>query len=120
MDSTLGTTFRRALACAMLVVGGWLANADAAGIHYVGERVYNITRDAYATIVAIDFNGTYVIRFDSGPMTGQTGTGWTDPDLATLAGCSADICVGQPLWNTVRDAFTQLVGIQYDGRYVLY
>src|SRR3954453_3927973 len=81
--------------------------ADAAGYHYVGERVYNIARDSYATIVAIDYNQTYVLRFESGPIAGQTGGGWRDPDLATLTGCSRDLCVGEPTFNTARDSFAQ-------------
>ncbi|HUP58300.1 MAG TPA: hypothetical protein VM598_12660, partial [Bdellovibrionota bacterium] len=116
----LGKGLGSALALALLVTGGLLAEARAAGSHYVGEHVYNTTRDAYATIVAIDFNQTYIIRFETGPMAGQTGTGWRDPDLATLSGCSGDLCVGEPIWNTVRDSFAQVAGIQYDGRFVIY
>src|SRR3954463_1979645 len=96
----LGTKLKGALAALMLLTVG-----DAlAGYHYVGERVFNITRDAYATIVAIAYDASYVIQFTTGPLSGQTGQGWHDNDLATLQGCSRDLCVGNPVYNTTRDA----------------
>src|SRR4051812_29551338 len=111
----LGRRLKGAMAFLMLLTVGVLVQSTTvpgqaeAGYHYVGERVYNVTRDAYATIVAIAYDGSYVIQFTSGPLSGQTGQGWHDGDLATLQGCSRDLCVGYPVYNTTRDAYAQVV-----------
>src|SRR6185503_633950 len=120
----LGNKLKGALAILMLATVGVFAQSTTvpekanAGYHYVGERVYNITREAYATIVAIAYDSSYVIQFTTGPLSGQTGQGWHDGDLATLQGCSRDLCVGNPVYNTTRDSYAQVVGIQYDGNFV--
>jgi hypothetical protein len=107
------------LAVALLGFSAYAPNRAEAGYHYVGERVYATANDAYATILAVQFDGTYVLQFLSGPLAGQTGTGWRDQDLATLAGCSGDLCVNMSAYNISRDAFVQVVGIQYDQGYVV-
>src|SRR5262245_591472 len=125
MTKRLGSRLKSAVALLMLLTAGVFAQSTTvpsqaqAGYHYVGERVYNVTRDAYATIVAIAFDQTYVIQFTSGPLSGQTGQGWRDQDLATLAGCSRELCVGQSAYNTTRDAYVYIVGIEYNGNFVV-
>ncbi|HEX4923281.1 MAG TPA: hypothetical protein VFV50_04315 [Bdellovibrionales bacterium] len=87
---------------------------------YVGDRAYNIERSAYVTVVAIQQDGRFVLRYDSGPLTGQTGGNWTRADLAVLSGCAGQVCTGYGAYNLEREAYVRVVGIQYDGRFVLY
>lgn len=47
----------------------------------VGDVVYNLPRQAYATIVALQQDGRYVIRFTSGSLNGKTGGNWNRSDL---------------------------------------
>jgi hypothetical protein len=85
----------------------------------IGERVYNVPGGDYATIYGLEGNGTFVLRFESGDLAGQTGGGWSRDDLAILRGCSGDLCVGANVVNVPRNDFARVVGLQTSGQYVL-
>ena len=90
-----------------------------ASSHYIDERVYNVPRDAYAIILGIASNGTYVIRFDSGTLAGQTGSGWSDTDIASTYGCQGRFCAGEPSYNVPRDAFVTVIALQNNGSFAV-
>ena len=50
----------------------------------VNQKMFNPKNNAYCTIVAIQPNGRYVIRLDSGDHKGWIGGGWEKSDLAVL------------------------------------
>lgn len=102
----------------------WLAfSASAYANHPVaiglGSQVYNVTREAYATVIGVSPGGKFVLRFTSGPLSGQTGANWDRNDLAVLQGCAGDLCVGEAAYNVLRSVDVQIAGIQNDGRFVL-
>lgn len=119
----LSKKLRGAITFSVLLAAGVFAQSSSApalaGYHRVGEQVYNIPRDAFATIQAIAYDGSYVILFTTGPLAGQSGSGWTDANLATTYGCLNNICVNQPVYNVRRDLFAQISAWAQDGTYVL-
>ncbi|MEQ1879262.1 MAG: hypothetical protein ABL958_21685 [Bdellovibrionia bacterium] len=98
----------------------FVSTAASAAQYQIGERAYNITRSAYVMVVGLQNDGRYVLRFTTGPLAGQTGGNWANTDLARLRGCSGDLCVGENAYNIERTAYVRVVGIQYDGRFLLY
>jgi hypothetical protein len=97
-----------------------LSSVASAAQYAVGERAYNITREAYVTVIALQNDGRYVLKFETGPLAGQSGGNWTNAHLAQLSGCSGDVCVGENAYNIERDAYVRVVGIQTTGHFVLY
>lgn len=87
----------------------------------VGMRVINTEREnAIVTIAGIQFDGRYVLRFETGPLAGQLGENWNRAALARMDGCLADLCVGMRAINTEREnAVVTVVGIQQSGKYVI-
>jgi hypothetical protein len=96
-----------------------VSSSALASTHNPGERVYNLKNDAYATVLGVAANGTYVIQFQSGTLAGQTGSNWTDADLAFTYGCLGNYCVGEQSYNLKNDAFVTVIGLQSDGRYAV-
>lgn len=84
-----------------------------------GMRVYNKTKSAFATIIARDIHGKFVLRFTSGTLSGRTGSGWASSDLAFLEGCTSRLCVGDNVYNTTKSAYVRVIGYDLNGRYVL-
>lgn len=86
----------------------------------IGDVVLNINRDYVRTqIVAIEYNGNYVLRFLEGPLAGKTGGNWSRIELAVMQGCNYDLCVGNRVYNLPRQAYAIVAGIQYNGLYAL-
>jgi len=89
---------------------------------YIGQRVINVTRNyVQVTIIAIENDGDYVIRFEEGSLAGQIGGNWDRSDFAVMNGCSSQgFCVGERVINTTRNyAYAQVVGLEYDGEAVI-
>lgn len=89
---------------------------------YVGQRVINIVRNyVQVTIIAVENDGDFVIRFEEGSLAGQIGGNWDRSDFAILSGCSSQgFCVGDRVINTSRNyAYAQVVGLEYDGEAVI-
>jgi hypothetical protein len=95
-----------------------IITAPAAGLR-IGERVYNVDKSAFATIIGLEANGRFVLRFESGFLSGQTGGNWSASDLAILRGCSRDLCVGEEVYNVAKSARAKVLGLQLSGKYVL-
>lgn len=104
----------------IVAIAMFVSTAASAAQFQIGENAYNIQRSAYVRVVAYQNDGRYVLRFTTGPLAGQTGGNWTNADLARLRGCSGDLCVGTNAYNIERSAYVRVVGIQQDGRFVLY
>lgn len=87
----------------------------------IGQQALNIARDSVlVTIIGIEQDGDFVIRFEEGTLTGKVGGNWKRSDLASLRGCGREFCAGDFAFNVVRDSTqVRIVGIQEDGRYVL-
>jgi hypothetical protein len=101
---------------------GFTAQAQNTRPLYIGERVFNVQRDsATVTVVGQEPYGTYILRFEDGPLTGQVGGNWSRADLAVMDGCGAyQNCVGDTVINNERDwAYARVAGVQVDGRVVL-
>lgn len=86
-----------------------------------GIQVMVPSRDySKATVVSVQADGTYTIKFITGELTGKTGGSWGRSSLAMLTGCTADFCVGDEVFNTERDtAKVRVVAVQDDGSHVL-
>lgn len=86
-----------------------------------GVQVMVPSRDySKATIVSLQGDGTYTIKFTTGELTGRTGGGWSRENLAMLAGCTPDFCVGDEVFNSEREmAKVRVVAVQDDGSHVL-
>lgn len=104
----------------LLAVVLCLSSVASAAQFSIGERAYNLTRTAYVTVIARQTDGRYVLRFDTGPLAGQSGGNWESADLARLRGCGGDLCVGENAYNTERAAYVRVAGIQEDGRFLVY
>jgi hypothetical protein len=90
-------------------------SVQASGWLQLGERALNLQRGSVLVrVIGIEPQGTYVIQFEEGPLTGQRGGNWTAADLARPYGCSAaGLCVGDRTYNLARDtAMTEVVAIQ--------
>jgi hypothetical protein len=88
----------------------------------INQPGFNVERNAYVEVVAIEYSGRFVLRFTSGELTGKTGGNWSRDNIAVLQGCASGfpvICVGQKVYNKDRAAEARVVGIQKDGRFVL-
>lgn len=87
-----------------------------------GDNAYNISyNNAYVTVVGVQPDGRYIVRFEEGPYKGQIIGNWTVFDLAATYGCGSYFCVGEFARNRSRDYVrVRIIGLQYNGRYVLY
>lgn len=84
----------------------------------VGERFYNISSNyRHVEIVAIEYSGRYVLKFLDGS---GIGGNWRHSDLAHQNGCGRQFCVGDYALN-IKSGYRkiQIVGIQYNGKYVV-
>ena len=50
----------------------------------VGSYVFVLARLSFATVVGIQTDGRYVLRFDTGELAGQTGAKWSALDLTVI------------------------------------
>jgi len=82
-----------------------------------GEVVYNAGRNSMmATVIAIQPNGKFVLRFADG----QVGGGWDRSDLAVMRGCVSNVCVGDIVYDSGRNSMlATVVGIQVNGKLTL-
>ncbi len=82
----------------------------------VGEPVYNVSRNSDpATVIAIQPNGKFVLRFSDG-----IGGGWSREDLAVTRGCNEGICTGDVVYNVNRNSDpATAIAIQTNGKFVL-
>lgn len=88
----------------------------------VGDQAINTQRSyVRVTVIGLEENNRYVIRYDEGPLAGQRGGNWTDSDLARVWGCSEHgLCVGDQVFNVARStALAQITGIEYNGNHIL-
>lgn len=85
-----------------------------------GEIAYNISRD-YAKVKVLEKNGRgYKIKFLSGSLAGEVGSGWRRSDLAVSHGCYEKFCVNDSFYLSGRNSEkVKIVGLQSDGRFVL-
>jgi hypothetical protein len=85
----------------------------------VGNRVWNVDRNAWAQIEALQYSNEFVLTFTSGELRGKTGRFWDDYQIAVTQGCR-EFCVGERVFNLDRNAYAQIVGIELvSGTYVL-
>jgi len=85
----------------------------------VGDRAVNVSRDyREVSIVSIDNFGKFILRFADN---GGVGGNWDRHDLALMAGCQADLCVGFPALNIDRNYRAVTVhALHYNsGKFVL-
>jgi biotin-(acetyl-CoA carboxylase) ligase len=88
----------------------------------VGERVYVVSaprENTTARIVGIETNGHFLLKFDSD---GAVGNGWVASDLAKTSGCKNRFCVNESVYvidEPRENTLGKIVGIQYDGSFVL-
>jgi hypothetical protein len=102
-----------------LVIYGAISSSALAANHVAGEYVYNVTNDAFATVLGVASDGTYVIEFVSGTLQGQTESGWADSDLAFTYGCQENFCVGEASYNLQNDALVKIIGLQNNGDFAV-
>ena len=89
---------------------------------HVNESVYAVAGDregTTATIVAIEPDGNFVIKFDAD---GAVGNEWTRDNLARREGCVMDDCVGERVYAAAGDrsgTLASIVGVKKNGQFVL-
>lgn len=71
------------------VGGGWsaraLARTSGCNVDFcVGSQVFVLSKVAFATVVGRQLDGNYVLRFDSGELTGLTGGNWSPAALTLM------------------------------------
>ena len=81
-----------------------------------GETIFNVSNQRYAQVVARDYGGKFVLRYNDN---GATGGGWDREDLAPLRGCDYDICVNDQVYNVNNNRSAVVAGLQMVNRFVL-
>lgn len=89
--------------------------------HCVGDRAINLEKSlADVTVIGIEHNGRFVLRFDSGTLAGRSGHNWPASDLAKASGCHDGICTGVRYVNIKRDyAHVTVIALEPKGTYVV-
>lgn len=87
----------------------------------VGDQVVVLERDyALARVTGISRNGGHVIRFLTGPLAGQSGDGWTKPQLALVGACSESLCTEDVVYNLEREFVrVRIAAVSADGAHVV-
>jgi predicted secreted protein len=81
-----------------------------------GETVFNVSNSRFAQVVAQDYSGKFVLRYQDN---GATGTGWDRRDLAPLRGCDFDLCVNDQVYNVSNSRYATVIGLQMIEKFVL-
>lgn len=116
----------KSMAMGLLLGTSLMAVSDQAMAQCMGdvcanEQMINIQRDsALVTVLGFQTNGSLLLRFDTGSLAGQLGSGWSRSDLAKMSGCNGVGCAGEIVLNTARDSVSaRIIGLQIDGAVVL-
>src|SRR5262245_62085831 len=97
------------------------SNLALAGSFKIGDEAYctNSNSTGFVRVVAIQQDGRYVVRFNSGEYTGKIGQDFTDADLARLSGSANGYTVGDFAYNIEWESYVGITGIQQNGSFVV-
>lgn len=82
----------------------------------VNDEVFNTSNSRYARVVGLQMGNKFVLKYNDN---GLTGSGWSRNDVAPLNGCSADLCVGEEVYNVSNSRYATVTGVQAGGKFVL-
>ena len=87
-----------------------------AGDLCVNEEIYNTSNGRFATIVGLQENGKYVLKFKD---SGLSGAGWERLNIAVMKGCQQGLCVGMRVYNQSNGRYARVQALQMGNKFVL-